>query len=107
MAVATAVIITPAHATSASSSMSAEHARLPSPPVAGCRPVSVSPLQKCTGKRRDPPSVSVGREETMEKTTLTRRTVLTATLATTALATPFVRSTRAAATVVPKGKMVL
>src|ERR1700747_885046 len=44
----------------------------------------------------------------MEKTTLTRRTVLrTATLATTALATPFVRSTRAAAAVVPKGKMVL
>jgi peptide/nickel transport system substrate-binding protein len=44
----------------------------------------------------------------MEKTTLTRRTVLrTATLATTALATPFVRSTRAAAAVVPKGKIVL
>jgi hypothetical protein len=44
----------------------------------------------------------------MEKTTLTRRAVLrTATLATTALATPFVRSTRAAAAVVPKGKIVL
>ena len=46
----------------------------------------------------------------MEKTVLTRRTVLrTAALATatTALATPFVRSTRVAATVVPKGKMVL
>jgi len=40
------------------------------------------------GERRDPPSVSIGREETMEKTTLTRRAVLrTATLATTALAT--------------------
>jgi ABC-type transport system substrate-binding protein len=44
----------------------------------------------------------------MEKTTLTRRTVLrTATLATTALAKPFVSSTRAAAAIVPKGKIVL
>src|SRR3954449_328896 len=44
----------------------------------------------------------------MGKTTLTRRTVLrNAALATTALATPLVHSTRAAATVVPKGKMVL
>jgi peptide/nickel transport system substrate-binding protein len=44
----------------------------------------------------------------MGKTALTRRTVLrTAALATTALAMPFVRSARAAATVVPKGKMVL
>ena len=43
----------------------------------------------------------------MEITTLTRRTVLrTAALATTVLTTPFVRHT-AAATVVPKGKMVL
>ena len=39
---------------------------------------------------------------------LTRRTVLrTAALATTALATPFVRRVRADATVVPKGKMVV
>jgi peptide/nickel transport system substrate-binding protein len=44
----------------------------------------------------------------MRRTTLTRRTVLkTAALATTALAAPFVPSSRAAATVVPKGKMVL
>src|SRR5438067_11138202 len=44
----------------------------------------------------------------MGQTTLTRRTVLrNAALATTALATPLVHSTRAAATVVPKGKMVL
>src|SRR5215831_20063158 len=44
----------------------------------------------------------------MGMTTLTRRTVLrTAALATTALTTPFVRSAEAAATVVPKGKMVL
>ena len=44
----------------------------------------------------------------MGMTTLTRRTVLrTAALATTALTTPFVRSAGAAATVVPKGKMVL
>jgi hypothetical protein len=50
MAVATAVIVTPAHATSASSSMSAEQARLRSLPVAGCRPASVSPLQECTGQ---------------------------------------------------------
>jgi ABC-type transport system substrate-binding protein len=44
----------------------------------------------------------------MKNTTLTRRTVLrTAALATTALASPFVRGARAAATVFPKGKMVL
>ncbi len=44
----------------------------------------------------------------MPNTTLTRRTVLrTAALATTALSTPFMRSTHAAATVIPKGKMVL
>src|SRR5436309_1098990 len=50
----------------------------------------------------------LSKEERMEMTVLTRRTVLrTAATATTALATPFVRSTRAAATVVPKGKMVL
>src|SRR6202040_4404416 len=48
------------------------------------------------------------KEKKMPNTTLTRRTVLrTAAVATTALATPFVRSTRATATVVPKGKMVL
>jgi peptide/nickel transport system substrate-binding protein len=44
----------------------------------------------------------------MATRTLTRRMVLgTAALATTVLAAPFVRSTRAAAAVVPKGKMVL
>jgi ABC-type transport system substrate-binding protein len=44
----------------------------------------------------------------MKKTTLTRRAVLrTGALATTALAMPFVRSSGAAGTVVPKGKMVL
>ena len=44
----------------------------------------------------------------MNKTPLTRRTVLrTAVLATTALAMPAVRSVRAAPTVVSKGKMVL
>src|ERR1700758_1069157 len=44
----------------------------------------------------------------MKKTTLTRRTVLrTGALATTALAVPFARSSRAAATGVAKGKMVL
>src|SRR5215469_513152 len=44
----------------------------------------------------------------MKRTTLTRRTVLTtATLATTALATPLLRNARAAAAVVPKGKIVL
>jgi peptide/nickel transport system substrate-binding protein len=44
----------------------------------------------------------------MRKTTLTRRTMLrTAALTTAAFATPFVRSTRAAATGVSKGKMVL
>jgi hypothetical protein len=46
MAVATALIVTPAQATSASSNMSAEHAMLPSPPVAGCRPAFVSPPQE-------------------------------------------------------------
>src|SRR6185437_8728449 len=47
------------------------------------------------------------RRNRMGITTLTRRTVLrTAALATTVLTTPFVRHT-AAATVVPKGKMVL
>src|SRR5215469_6943411 len=44
----------------------------------------------------------------MKRTTLTRRTVLTtAALATTALATPLLRNARAAATSVPRGKMVL
>src|SRR5215469_15111603 len=44
----------------------------------------------------------------MEKTTVTRRTMLrAAALATTALTMPFVRSVRAAGSVVPSGKMVL
>jgi hypothetical protein len=38
--VATAPNVTPAHPTSASSNMSAEHALWPSPPVAGCSPAS-------------------------------------------------------------------
>ena len=38
--VATAPSVTPAQATSASSSMSPEHSSVPSPPVAGCRPAS-------------------------------------------------------------------
>src|SRR6202047_5260979 len=51
---------------------------------------------------------ALSKEERMEKTVLTRRKLLrTAALVTTALATPFVRSTRAAATITPKGKMVL
>src|SRR6516162_348786 len=54
MAVATALMVTPAQATSASSSMSAEHARLPSPPVAGCRPAVVSPSRTPRGRRHDP-----------------------------------------------------
>ena len=43
----------------------------------------------------------------MTQTTLTRRRVLSAALATTAVAAPFVRGVRAAPTVVPEGKMVL
>src|SRR5579875_3063739 len=43
IAVATAHSVTPAQATSASSSMSAEQAKLPSPPAAGCRPASPPP----------------------------------------------------------------
>ncbi len=38
--VETAPSVTPAQATSASSSMSPEHSWVPSPPVAGCRPAS-------------------------------------------------------------------
>ena len=38
--VATARIVTPAQATSASSSMSPEQSRVPSPPAAGCRPAA-------------------------------------------------------------------
>ena len=41
-AVATEHIVTPAQATSASSSMSPEQASIPLPPVAGCRPASAS-----------------------------------------------------------------
>src|SRR4029077_8311247 len=52
--------------------------------------------------------VALSKEERMEETVLTRRKLLrTAAMATTALATPFVRSARATATVAPKGKMVL
>ena len=41
-AVATAFSVTPAQATSASSSMSPEHSSSPEPPVAGCRPATLS-----------------------------------------------------------------
>jgi hypothetical protein len=37
---ATDCMVTPAHAASACSNMSPEHASMPSPPVAGCRPAS-------------------------------------------------------------------
>ena len=40
--VATARSVTPAHATSACSSMSPEHSSEPSPPVAGCSPATAS-----------------------------------------------------------------
>ena len=46
--VATARSVTPAHATSASSSMSPEQASEPSPPVAGCRPATASALPVAT-----------------------------------------------------------
>jgi hypothetical protein len=42
MAVATALSVTPAQATSASSSMSPEHNSMPEPPVAGCSPATAS-----------------------------------------------------------------
>jgi hypothetical protein len=42
MAVATALSVTPAQATSASSSMSPEQSSRPDPPVAGCRPATAS-----------------------------------------------------------------
>ena len=41
-AVATDFSVTPAQATSASSSMSPEHSSSPEPPVAGCRPATAS-----------------------------------------------------------------
>ena len=41
-AVDTAFSVTPAQATSASSSMSPEHSSMPEPPVAGCRPATAS-----------------------------------------------------------------
>ena len=46
-AVATAFSVTPAQATSASSSMSPEQALMPLPPVAGCSPASTSALPVC------------------------------------------------------------
>jgi len=44
IAVATALSVTPAQATSASSNMSPEHALSPLPPVAGCNPAVTSAL---------------------------------------------------------------
>src|SRR5436305_9018378 len=57
MAVATAPSVTPAQATSASSSMSPEHAERPLPPVAGCNPAAVSALPVCTRHVMSSPSV--------------------------------------------------
>jgi hypothetical protein len=54
--VATARIVTPAHATSASSSMSPEQSCEPSPPVAGCRPASASARPVCTEQETPSPS---------------------------------------------------
>src|SRR2546423_11541726 len=57
MAVATAPSVTPAQATSASSSMSPEHAERPLPPVAGCNPAAVSALPVWTLQVMPSPSV--------------------------------------------------
>ena len=54
--VATARSVTPAHATSASSSMSPEHSSVPSPPVAGCSPASASARPVCTEHETPSPS---------------------------------------------------
>jgi len=50
MAVATAVSVTPAHATKASGSKSPKHASKPSPPVAGCKPASINARPVSTKK---------------------------------------------------------
>ena len=52
--VATARIVTPAHAASASSSMSPEHSCVPSPPVAGCRPAIAIARPVARGTSRPP-----------------------------------------------------
>ena len=54
--VATACSVTPAQATSASSSMSPEHSSAPSPPVAGCSPAVASARPVST--EHDTPSPS-------------------------------------------------
>ena len=64
IAVATALSVTPAQATSASSSMSPEQASRPLPPVAGCRPAvtsarPVSTLQAMPASSMSPSAVSV------------------------------------------------
>ena len=64
IAVATALSVTPAQATSASSSMSPEQASSPLPPVAGCRPAvtsarPVSTLQAMPASSMSPSAVSV------------------------------------------------
>ena len=48
IAVATERRVTPAQPTTASSSMSAEHASLPEPPPALCRPATTLPAQPST-----------------------------------------------------------
>ena len=63
-AVATDFRVTPAQATSASSSMSPEHSSRPEPPVAGCRPAvamarPVSTLQERPSLSSDPLALSV------------------------------------------------
>ena len=57
IAVATDFRVTPAQATSASSSMSPEQSSRPEPPVAGCRPATASARPVSTLQVR--PSVSV------------------------------------------------
>ena len=56
-AVATAPSVTPAQATSASSSMSPEHSSVPSPPVAGCRPALAIARPVSTEQLMPSPSV--------------------------------------------------
>src|SRR5690606_27047638 len=48
IAVATAFNVTPAQATKASSNISPEHANIPEPPVAGCKPASTIALPVST-----------------------------------------------------------
>ena len=60
--VATARRVTPAQATSASSSMSPEQSSVPSPPEAGCSPASAIARPVSTEQETPSPSVALGRE---------------------------------------------